>query len=153
MSSWYNGSALGFYPNVMQVRVLSRMPNMKVKITKKTRSVKIKKGDLGDLFIYLAGIILPSLKAFRKIKTDIPSSVYNEFIVDHTEYDDVELERAEAKALKAWHACIDKMIWSFAEILKDDAGIYGTEKERQKHADKIQEGLNLFAQHFQNLWI
>ena len=45
--------------------------------------------------------------------------------------------------MDGWHEILDKMIYSFDEILKDDS----------TDQDKIQEGLELFVKYYMNLWI
>ena len=48
---------------------------------------------------------------------------------------------------KEWNKKLKKMIWAFEFVISDTYYI-STEKEK----NKLQEGLFLFAEHFQNLW-
>lgn len=52
----------------------------------------------------------------------------------------------ECNSLKDWNKALDKMIFSFKSIVKDDL------KYSLKNYDKITEGLNLFAKYFKALW-
>lgn len=52
----------------------------------------------------------------------------------------------ECDSMKDWNKAIDKMIFSFNAVVKDDL------KYTLKNNDKIQDGLNLFAKYFRALW-
>ena len=80
------------------------------------------KSECWNLDITIAKFILPRLKHFRETTISYPST-------------DIGLD--------GWHEILDKMIYSFDEILKDDS---------TEH-DKKQEGLELFAKYYVNLWI
>lgn len=126
---------------------------MKAKITKTGKvKVVIEGHDLHELDITLALIILPALKAFREIKKDIPHNVHCEIIPNPDDYGEEELQRLEKKALKVFRERLDKMIWAFTQLSDDLSGNYGTEKQRTAHRDQVQEGLDLFAKHYHDLW-
>jgi len=48
---------------------------------------------------------------------------------------------------KKWKIVLNKIIFSFKAINRDDISY------EIKHKEKISEGINLFAEHFLNLWI
>lgn len=101
--------------------------------------VKIDPWDTWSMFNTLAAITLPMLKQLKATKHGYPG--------DMTE--------------KEWDKTIDKMIWSFEMIHKDET-FYGFEfKDKitkreitryKKHMAKVQEGFDLFGKHFMNLW-
>lgn len=128
-----------------------------MKRQKKIRNVSYK--DVIDLDKTVAKFILPRLKFFKKKVLGYPSEL----------------------TLEEWKAVIDKMILSFSLILDDSEPSFGelkwyTEKADNGHwkmindpnstfdseayekwnkekEDKIEEGLQLFAKYFQDLWL
>jgi hypothetical protein len=112
--------------------------------------VKIDRWDTWSMDHTLALIILPMLKQLKDTKHGVPSAfVHN---ADGTE---IPFEIAEKK----WDATLDKMIWSFEQIIDEDiedqfhtGGGEFNVKGYQKHQKKVQEGLDLFGKYFRNLW-
>lgn len=84
--------------------------------------------EMWSLDYTLASFILPRLQALREVKHGYPS----------------ELETPEQ-----WNDIMDKMIESFGLIVNDESYPNG---ESLKNKPKIEEGLKLFAEYFQNLW-
>ncbi len=140
---------------------------------KKERKIKVKvdKYDIWSAEHTLALVILPVLKEFRKAeKYGVPCGLDIAYIP----LDDAE----EDKQMLIWNELLDKMIWSFEQIINDDDDFWiqkpnfddcetGSEfvdrisngsggkydhEARKKYDEKIQEGLDLFAKHFRNLW-
>lgn len=143
---------------------------------KKARKIKVKvdEWDLWSLDHTLALVILPLLVEYRKSKRyGVPTGLDISYI---------PLEDAEEdKEMQEWNAIIDKMIWSFEQLVNDEnieddfwivkpdfddcktgsdfvdrinkgtGGKYDYEA-RKKHDEKIQEGLELFGKYFRNLW-
>lgn len=111
--------------------------------------VKIDKFDTWSMDYTLAKIVLPMLKQLKETKHGVPS----DFICDKNG-EEIPFEDAERK----WNNALDQMIWSFEEILKDDADeVFFTndkfDKEGyMKYQRKVQRGLDLFGRHFRNLW-
>lgn len=52
----------------------------------------------------------------------------------------------ESNSLKEWNDVLDKMIYAFKAIDKDDVNY------NYKNNLKINDGLNLFAKYFRDLW-
>ena len=78
-----------------------------------------------DLYIYLARDIAKALKSFKKAnKNSYPGNLAN---------------------MEAWHEILNKMIYSFETISKDNADVYNNE-------DKVLEGLDLFSKYYMDLW-
>ncbi len=127
---------------------------MKVKIPKDETKAKIliESHDLYGLDQTLAMIILPALQAFRKRTNLIPISMFSDEYQNCREISKVVQKREEKIALNLWYETLDKMIWSFNNIAVD-APLLGTEKARNEHEQKVQEGLDLFAKHFTDLWV
>lgn len=138
----------------------------------KERKVKVKvdKWDLWSLDHTLALVILPVLIEYRKSKRyGVPVGLDIAYI---------PLEDAEEdKQMQEWNEILDKMIWSFEQIVNIDGaedwfwiekpnfdeceisadyltavkGKYDHEAFK-KYNEKIQEGLELFGKYFRNLW-
>lgn len=85
--------------------------------------------ELWDLQITLAQFILPRLKAFK----------------DNTGGHPLDITQEE------WVSSIDRMIWSFEQIVNDD-NFKETLEERLAYNERIQKGLHLFAENFRSLW-
>ena len=92
------------------------------KLRKDIKQNGFDKSECWNLDITIAKFILPRLKYFRETTISYPDN---------------------DKGMDGWHEILDKMIYSFDEILKDDS----------TDQDKIQEGLELFAKYYVNLWI
>ena len=50
--------------------------------------------------------------------------------------------------IKKWNDIMDKMIYSFGQIVEDKL----FDITDQKQLDEIQEGIDLFAKHYTSLW-
>ena len=83
--------------------------------------------ELYNLDITIAKFILPRLKEFKNNLFGIPYPLTKE------EYNDI----------------LDKMVWSFDIISRGDH-IIMDDNENDK---RVQEGLDLFAKYFRNLWM
>ncbi len=135
-------------------------------------SIRIDKWDVWNMDDTLAMIIAPMLKLLKEDKQGIPGSFL------HGENNDENWKVAEEK----WDEVLDKMIWSFEQYQIDwedqywlvhpefDFEKYPEDEDktlipvrwkvegkcdwegRQKHWDRIQEGLELFGKHFSELW-
>ena len=111
--------------------------------------VKIDRWDTWSMDCTLAPIILPMLKQLKETKHGVPSS-----IVHTADGGEIPFKRAEKK----WDTILDKMIWSFEQIVDENnddqffnVGKYNVVAHR-KHEKKIQEGLELFGKHYRDLW-
>lgn len=155
-------------------------------------SIRIDPWDTWSMDHTLALIILPMLKQLRATKHGSPGSMpafnqtsnqlYQKCFDFYKEEDDPAWEAGH----KQWNEIMDKMIWSFEQLLDEnwDEQFWITKPEidwddftskegmdengckevkwkvegkcdweaRQRHADRIQEGLELFGKHFQDLW-
>lgn len=104
---------------------------MNRRIRKKKGLSKITNEEVWGLDITLAKYILPRLIKFKTINTMSRPS--------------------EFKNLEEWHNVIDKMIWSFDEHLKNDFPLSNS-PDFKEQVDRYEEGLQLFAKHFGDLW-
>jgi hypothetical protein len=101
---------------------------MNKRIRKKLGLSKITAEEVWDLDFTLAKYIMPRLIKFKEVnKMSYPASF---------------------SSIEEWHSVIDKMIWSFDKVLKDD---YTTENYEEEYK-KYLEGMNLFADYFGHLW-
>jgi hypothetical protein len=106
---------------------IGKYPNRKVK-------VEIADHDLWNLDFTLAKVIHPALIKFRSQLHSCPSTL----------------------TFDEWKDYLDKMIWSFEQIVNDEPDEPDITKDNETYLayhDRIQEGLNLFSKYFRNLWI
>jgi len=103
-----------------------------------------KKGEWFNLKYDLAELIIPKLEQYKtgylKEGMSIPSWLLSE---KKESYSDIEIEELS----KRWIMEIDKMIYGFKGVLD-----YKLNYNIDYDEDKIQEGLNIFAKHFQDFW-
>ena len=107
------------------------------KFCNRTVKIKLHHYDHWNLDGTLALIIAPALKQLKANCHGYPAPLYNE-------------NDLEGSAIRKWEEILDKMIWSF-ERCQGDLDFYN-EKDRENHDARIQEGLNLFAEYYRNLW-
>jgi len=99
-------------------------------LRKRKVKVKIDRYDVWSMDNTLALIILPMLKKLKESKQGIPGSLFGEEysnIVSSKEYWDEKengrlhkrIEKIQNQTEKKWNDIIDKMIWSFEQILDD----------------------------------
>lgn len=98
-----------------------------------------------DIVYSLPWVIYPQLVRFRRCeKNGVP------MLHEMEDYTVGYSNEEHAQILEEWNEILDKMIFAFAEIIHDDAMF---EEDYGAATDiKIQEGLDLFAKHFRNLW-
>lgn len=89
--------------------------------------VEIQNFDTYDLYHSLAHIILPALVQFKEEKNGVPSA----FVDDHDhvritgqlslfDYTDEENETSYQNSSEKWNEALNKMIWSFQQILFEE---------------------------------
>ena len=130
---------------------------MKIKIGphRKNRAfnIHIDDFDVWSLDYTLACIIHPALVRLRETKHGYPE-LWEDGMVTHHNYDrqlhfDFIDEEVETKYLiEKWNDIMDKMIYSFGQIVEDKL----FDITDQKQLDEIQEGIDLFAKHYTSLW-
>lgn len=103
---------------------------MNKRLRKKKGLSKITEEELWGLDITLAKYILPRLIKFKEIN----------IMGRPTDFDSQE----------SWHKVIDKMIYSFQYVLEQNSGVYDVGLKAKE--DKYQEGMQLFARYFMDLW-
>lgn len=100
-----------------------------VKIKEKTG---ISPDETWSLYGNIATFVLPRLKMFKEYTIGTPGCF---------------------RSQKAWFKVLDKMIWSFEQIVKEDESDYPTEgDEIKKYEKRISYGLTLFGKYFRCLW-
>ena len=127
---------------------------MKVKIGpyRKNRAfnIHIDDHDVWSLDYTLANIIHPALVRLKETKHGYPQ-LYEDGMVTNAHWDrqlhfDFIDEDVETNYLiKKWDNILDKMIYSFDCNKKDN-------NLEIEDWDKVQEGLDLFAEHYTSLW-
>ena len=125
---------------------------MKVNIGKfkkngKERTVKVQidNYDTWSLDHTLALIILPALKQYKEDTNGHPCGLAPD--PTQTRVDGCGNCGCEQK----WNEILDKMIWSFEQVVDDDIVGY-TPEEYKKYNERVQEGLELFGKHYRALW-
>lgn len=138
----------------------------------RTIKVHIDEWDTWSMDCTLAYIIVPMLKQLKETQHGVPARDFGE-TDDNGDY--VDIKEAE----KNWNATIDKMIWSFNELIEEkpnepepiykdpepeaDACItewIGREilnwdeyvEQRKEYEERLQEGFNLFGKYYRSLW-
>ncbi len=92
-----------------------------------------------NLDSYVTEIALPVLKWYKKYGHGLP---WNE-----------EVEPQRSFTTEEWNDVLDKMILSFQLIHDEDEDFQSHDTEwYTEHNNQIQEGLNLFAKYYRNLW-
>ena len=130
---------------------------MKIKIGphRKNRAfnIHIDDFDVWSLDYTLACIIHPALIRLKETKHGYPE-LWEDGMVTHHNYDrqlhfDFIDEEVETQYLiDKWNVIMDKMIYSFGQIVEDKL----FDITDQKQLDEIQEGIDLFAEHYTSLW-
>ena len=130
---------------------------MKIKIGphRKNRAfnIHIDDFDVWSLDYTLACIIHPALVRLKETKHGYPE-LWEDGMVTHHNWDrqlhfDFIDEDVETKYLMdKWDTIMDKMIYSFGQIVEDKL----FDITDQKQLDEIQEGIDLFAEHYTSLW-
>ena len=114
----------------------SGCPHRKDKRDKGWRKFKAKNGfcptECWSLDYHIAKFVLPRLKHFRDNPNGCPSNLCSE-------------KEDTKKGVKRWVAILDKMIYSFE---------YAVQQFDEKKYDmkKVNEGIQLFAKYFFDLW-
>lgn len=115
-----------------------------IKIFKKIRNnlisfcQKIRRGysyyDIVSLDCTIADFILPRLKYYKENNIGHPCDL----------------------SMEEWLTILDKMIYAFDSCSSNNAfedNFEFNSPEYQNHREKIREGLKLFAEHFESLWL
>lgn len=130
---------------------------------KREVSVELHDYDTWSMDVTLALIIHPLLIKFKADLTGCPSELID-YPIDgviafpYTEPDKTEEDDSVDKAMVKWKEILDKMIWSFGEIVNNEEneppyvkGNFDKEAYLAYH-NRLQEGLDLFGKHFRSLW-
>jgi hypothetical protein len=147
---------------------------------KRKVEIKIDRYDVWSMDYTLALIIIPMLKKIKEDKHGIPMSSFEEWDeVDETgNHTEAAMKIAEAR----WDFILDRMIWSFKQIIEEESDAFWPvrpELDMSEHPEdegklttpvrwnvegecnfdalyayheRIQEGLDLFGRHYRNLW-
>lgn len=146
--------------------------------------VDIEKFDTYNVDHTLALIILPMLLQFRETHHGLPNEFVDTSGEDYHRQQSFDFYRDSQesfdKAIERWHNILDKMIWSFYQIIIDDdrkyhhgSPSYASIKQsdgmyrmidknpddhwydsvgHQMYEDRIKEGLELFGKYYKSLW-
>ena len=140
--------------------------------------IQIDEWDTWSMDWTLAPILLPMLIQLKKTKHGTPCSM--PAFEEDEKYPYEWSEETSEKALQQWNDILDKMIWSFTQLSSEDKGEdqfwikkpdFPPKRDNlpdgsilwkpsgkldneglKAHYVRIQEGLELFGKHFQDLW-
>ena len=110
---------------------------------------KFKDSETWGLYIVIAQFVLPRLKRFKKLNNGVPMSLC---------FHGNDVHR-QGRVAKEWDAILDKMIWSFEQIVDDSDPEKLENETNEEYVDRcrmwnnnVQHGLELFAKYFLDLW-
>ncbi len=151
---------IGRYPSNWVSR---RNPN-----AEQTVRIRIDPWDTWNMAETLADIILPMLKQLREDKHGSPgdlkpfqetSNTSTQYCFDWYKDDDM---KAWDLGHKQWCEMMDKMVWSFEQVVNRERDEqFHTKKNGKRHFDskaytayyeRVQEGLDLFGKYYMSLW-
>lgn len=120
-------------------------------------NIRIDAYDTWSMDHTLALLVVPMLRQLREQQHGIPGmfspSHSNEINQLQFPFMDEDYDDAFARGVARWEATMDKMIWSFEQIIDDNMsapeGYAGSDQDYHR---AIQEGLDLFAKYYRNLW-
>lgn len=104
------------------------------KLFKNINNDKINDSELWDLDVTLAEYILPRLKKFREMRR-----------LSHPQ---------EFTNVNEWNDVLDKMIYSFQSVCDNNGIFCSISDSKYENGDKgrYQEGMDLFAKYYSDLW-
>ncbi len=165
--------------------------------TERKIDVQIDKWDTYSLDHSMALIILPALIQLKQTKHGVPSKFVASVGSDHDENFSFDFVKEDSNAVfdkgcAQWEETLDKMIWSFQQLVMDEYSnkyhhgemkvgwklsghkftnpLTGLQEEtfemvdenpgehwydidgHMMHEERIQEGIDLFAKHYRDLW-
>ena len=152
---------IGRYPSDW---VCKRNPN-----AEQTVRIRIDPWDTWNMAETLADIILPMLKQLREDKHGSPGNLKpfqevsndqdGQYVFDWYKDDD---NKAWDLGHKQWCDIMDKMIWSFEQVVDRDRDrpfhVKGPKGKKfdiegyKAYYEKVQEGLDLFSKYYMSLW-
>lgn len=147
--------------------------------------IRIDKHDTWDMFHTLAMITLPMLKQLKETKHGIPNPCFagrHGHETPQYSFKFIDPDEDFKRGVEKWDEILDKMIWSFEQILSDgewESQFFHYDGEPRHwfepvegsthklmmsnlkwfdrhgyiaYAERIQEGLDLFGKYYQSLW-
>ncbi len=105
---------------------------------------EIKLSELWGLNSTLGAIISSYLREFKKA-SGYSGATPGSFCVQQADRRVVDV----SNAWKQWKETLDKMIWSFEQYSRADDGFHRVSEE---YLDRVQEGVDLFAKYYSDLW-
>lgn len=100
----------------------------------------VKKYDTWNLSNHMAWVIYPKLVRFKRSERHGVPGFYEDRGITFEE------------EIAAWEVDLDKMIYSFQEIVYDETPDFKTSEEIEAYHNRIQEGLDLFGKYYRGLW-
>jgi len=129
---------------------------MKIKLGKpgrknKAHDIVIDDFDTWNLDYSLACIIHPALVRLKKLRHGYPElwedgMCYHEYYTRQLHFDFIDEDVESQYLIDKWETILDKMIYSFEVIASER--IFDEDYDEEA----LQEGLNLFGEHYCSLW-
>lgn len=126
--------------------------------------VRIDHYDVWSMDHTLALIIHPMLLELQKVKhgspwiddEDVPENLRSTAATPLTD-EEKQYGTTDDLFHERWSWVLDELIWTFANIINDDAEFFEEGKgynfeARQAHDDRISNGLRLFGKYYRGLW-
>ena len=109
--------------------------------------------DVWSLDHTLSRIIHPALVRLKETKHGYPELFEDGMVTPHhwdrqLHFDFIDEDVETKYLMDKWDTIMDKMIYSFGQIVEDKL----FDITDQKQLDEIQEGIDLFAKHYTSLW-
>lgn len=119
--------------------------------------IQIDAHDTWSMDSRLAEIVAPMLRQLKGLSHGIP----NEFAgpdPDHSDqyvFDFIDRDKEFNEGCERWNQTLDEMIWTFEQLARNGWDLPGERVPyymTKAHHQRIQDGLNLFAKYYGNLW-
>jgi hypothetical protein len=132
---------------------------------KRKVEIKIERYDVWNMDSTLALLVLPMLKQLKEQKHGAPASMAGFAQLSQNSYPQMCFafyeegdEAADQAGFAEWDEIMNKMIWSFEQLLDEDSDSKFFENDTydqkgyEAYAARMQEGFELFGKYYQSLW-
>jgi|APSaa5957512535_1039671.scaffolds.fasta_scaffold376884_1 hypothetical protein len=115
--------------------------------------IQIDRWDVWSFDDTFARIIVPCLELLRSTSNGYPSVFMDHFDrYEQYHFEFMELDDDNDIGAELWDQALAKMIWSFQQTIEDDTAPLPSSADYDVYNERLQEGLDLFAKYYRNLW-
>lgn len=120
----------------------------------RTVEVHIDKYDTWSMDSTLSAIIVPMLKQLRDTTHGYPSDFVTDADLNGQQmiFENDGFEYNEDAGFDEWRKQLNKIIWAFEQVNDDKWEDITDRVKLKKHAERMQEGFDLFGKHFRDFW-